>query len=86
MQCLQCSNSNQTNLAIKGIIGLEAMSKIADISGHEDQASNYSNIAKSYYGFWYEHGINKDADPKHSMLQYDNPESHGTSYHRNEFR
>ncbi|KAH8670727.1 hypothetical protein BGZ61DRAFT_521665 [Ilyonectria robusta] len=71
---------NQTNLAIKGIIGLEAMSKIAKMSGHDHQASNYSNIAKSYYQFWYEHGINNDADPKHSMLQYDNPDSHGLLY------
>ncbi|KAH6989708.1 hypothetical protein BKA56DRAFT_576247 [Ilyonectria sp. MPI-CAGE-AT-0026] len=71
---------NQTNLAIKGIIGLEAMSKIAKMSGHDHQASNYSNIAKSYYQFWYEHGINDDADPKHSMLQYDNPDSHGLLY------
>ncbi|KAF7557472.1 hypothetical protein G7Z17_g746 [Cylindrodendrum hubeiense] len=72
--------ANQTNLAIKGIIGLEAMSKIASMSGHEDQASNYSNISKSYYAFWYEHGVNKDADPKHSMLQYNNSRSHGLLY------
>ncbi|KAH7121856.1 hypothetical protein B0J13DRAFT_159154 [Dactylonectria estremocensis] len=72
--------ANQTNLAIKGIIGLEAMSKIATLSGHEDQASNYSETAKSYYEFWYEHGIDSEADPKHSLLQYDNTSSHGLLY------
>ncbi len=33
---------NQTNLAIKGIIGIKAMSKIADLLGDSSKSSNYS--------------------------------------------
>ena len=34
--------ANQTNLAIKGIVGIGAMAEIAKLLGDEDKASNYS--------------------------------------------
>ena len=36
------SLANQTNLAIKGIIGIKAMSEIASLVGDNARASNYS--------------------------------------------
>lgn len=33
---------NQTNLAIKGIVGIKAMSMIAELVGDTEKASNYS--------------------------------------------
>ena len=43
---------NQTNLAIKGIIGIEAMAQIANRTGHAADAINYSSIAHSYIEQW----------------------------------
>jgi hypothetical protein len=31
----------QTNLALKGIVGINAMSKIAEVAGHDADASYY---------------------------------------------
>jgi hypothetical protein len=31
----------QTNLALKGIVGINAMSKIAEVAGHESDASYF---------------------------------------------
>ncbi|POR32405.1 Uncharacterized protein TPAR_07390 [Tolypocladium paradoxum] len=72
--------ANQTNLAIKGIIGLEAMSRIADVTGHEDDREKYTEIAHEYLDFWSVHGINSKANPKHTVLQYDNADSYGLLY------
>lgn len=69
-------HSNQTNLAIKGIIALQAMSEVATRAGYEDESSNYSTLAKEYLEFWTDHGVNAEAG--HSMLQYDNKDSYGT--------
>ncbi|KAI0779898.1 DUF1793-domain-containing protein [Fomes fomentarius] len=39
---------NQTNLALKGVIGIKAMAQIADLLGKSDQSSKYNSIASSY--------------------------------------
>ncbi|KID76102.1 Glutaminase A [Metarhizium brunneum] len=70
--------ANQTNLAIKGIIALQAMSEVATRAGFEDESSKYSTLAKEYLEFWTEHGVNAEAG--HSMLQYDNKDSYGLLY------
>ena len=36
------SLANQTNLAIKGIVGIKAMSEIASLLGEEEKSQNYS--------------------------------------------
>jgi hypothetical protein len=74
----KCS-SNQTNLAIKGIIGLQAMSEVEKLLGNADGETKYGEIAAEYYEFWTQHGINKDASPPHTTLQYDTPDSYGLS-------
>ncbi|ATY65800.1 glutaminase GtaA [Cordyceps militaris] len=72
--------ANQTNLAIKGIIALEAMSEVATRAGHADQKQHYSDIAHAYYGFWSEHGINQAAATPHATLAYDDMDSYGLLY------
>ncbi|KAJ7853748.1 DUF1793-domain-containing protein [Mycena leptocephala] len=46
------SLANQTNLAIKGIVGLGAMAKIELLLGTSAQSANYSSIAASYVTQW----------------------------------
>ncbi|KAI1280140.1 hypothetical protein F5Y07DRAFT_356022 [Xylaria sp. FL0933] len=60
--------ANQTNLALKGIIGIKAMSGIAEIVGEESDAEHYSNIAEKYIGKWQEFGLSRDQT--HAKLAY----------------
>ncbi|PSS35457.1 hypothetical protein PHLCEN_2v1612 [Hermanssonia centrifuga] len=46
------SLANQTNLAIKGIVGIKAMSVIASLAGQAAKSSNYSSISASYVTQW----------------------------------
>lgn len=74
------SLANQTNLAIKGIIGLRAMADISDLTGHADDATKYLDTANSYIKQWQELGINSAADPPHTTLSYGDGASHGLLY------
>jgi hypothetical protein len=60
--------ANQTNLALKGIIGIKAMSEIADIVGEKDEAKSYRDTAASYIEKWQEYGISRDQT--HAKLAY----------------
>lgn len=71
---------NQTNLALKGIIGLEAMSQMAKLIGETADADNYTTIAHDYITKWEELGVNKVADPPHAILNYNNASTHGLLY------
>ncbi|KAK7061847.1 DUF1793-domain-containing protein [Favolaschia claudopus] len=44
--------ANQTNLAIKGIVGIGAMAEIESLLGNTAQSQNYSSIASSYVTQW----------------------------------
>ncbi|KAJ7904655.1 DUF1793-domain-containing protein [Mycena olivaceomarginata] len=44
--------ANQTNLAIKGIVGIGAMTQIEALLGNTAQSANYSSIAASYVTQW----------------------------------
>ncbi|KAK0481514.1 hypothetical protein IW261DRAFT_1334456 [Armillaria novae-zelandiae] len=46
------TNTNLTNLAIKGIIGIKAMSEISQALGRNQDAETYSNTAQSYVEQW----------------------------------
>ncbi|KAF2202398.1 glutaminase A [Delitschia confertaspora ATCC 74209] len=59
----------QTNLALKGIIGIKAMSELADILGKDDDAKNFRNISDTYITRWQELGISRDGS--HAKLAYD---------------
>lgn len=69
--------ANQTNLAIKGTIGIKAMSVIAGRLGKTAVASNYSSIASSYVP----QILNFATSPAgHLELSYNNPATWGLSY------
>lgn len=74
------SLANQTNLAIKGIIGLRAMADISRLAGQDEDAATYLATATSYIDQWQDLGINHAADPPHTVLSYNDPESHGLLY------
>ncbi|KAB8305035.1 hypothetical protein EYC80_004340 [Monilinia laxa] len=65
---------NQTNLALKGIIGIAAMAEIANLTSHSDVASNYSNIAKSYVDQWIDLAVIDNTTLPHTSLSYSNPD------------
>lgn len=64
------SLANQTNLAIKGIIGIEAMAQIANRTGNTADGVNYTNIAHSYVTQWQTLGTDTTATPPHTELNY----------------
>ncbi|KAH6664891.1 hypothetical protein B0J14DRAFT_238768 [Halenospora varia] len=72
--------SNQTNLALKGIIAIEAMATISKLTGNTADAANYSSIAKDYITKWQGFAVVKDASPPHTNLHYQDPTSHGLLY------
>ncbi|KAI0881842.1 glutaminase A [Annulohypoxylon maeteangense] len=74
------SLANQTNLGLKGIIGLRAMSEISSLTGNTDDASSYLNTATSYISQWQGFGLNTAADPPHATLSYGEADSHGLLY------
>jgi hypothetical protein len=69
--------ANQTNLALKGIIAIQAMSEIASKTGNTADAANYSDIAHSYIGQWQKMAVVTDANPPHTNLDYQDNSSHG---------
>lgn len=72
--------ANQTNLALKGIIGIEAMSQMSKLIGEEDDAKNFTTIAHEYIAKWQGYGINKNDSPNHSILTYNDASTHGLLY------
>lgn len=58
----------QTNLALKGIVGIKAMAEIASILGHEKDAKHYTSISERYIKKWQEFGISRDGT--HAKLAY----------------
>ncbi|KAI0744972.1 DUF1793-domain-containing protein [Earliella scabrosa] len=69
---------NQTNLAIKGIVGIKAMSQIAQLVGQDAMSSNYSSIADDYVEQWQTLAISGDGS--HLTLSYGDSNSWGLSY------
>ncbi|KAI0736168.1 hypothetical protein C8Q72DRAFT_241274 [Fomitopsis betulina] len=72
------SLANQTNLALKGIIGIKAMAEIAKLVGNSSAGSTYDSIASSYIDQWQTLGTTPDG--KHLTLQYGNSSSWGIAY------
>ncbi|KAI0854373.1 DUF1793-domain-containing protein [Daldinia vernicosa] len=60
--------ANQTNLALKGIIGIKAMSEIANVVGEKADSRWYSNVAEEYIDKWQDFGLSKDKT--HAKLAY----------------
>ncbi|KAI0312550.1 hypothetical protein OF83DRAFT_1031803, partial [Amylostereum chailletii] len=59
--------ANQTNLAIKGIIAIKAMSLIASLTGNTADITTYSNRSRDLYTQWKSHAL---ADDGHMLLAY----------------
>ena len=74
------SLANQTNLALKGMIGIQAMAVIANLTGHAADGANYTNIAQSYITQWQNLGVAHDANPPHTTLNYGANDTHGLLY------
>ncbi|TCD60187.1 hypothetical protein EIP91_010601 [Steccherinum ochraceum] len=72
------SLANQTNLAIKGIVGIKAMAEIASLTGDSAKSANYSSIAASYVTQW--QAFATSTTGKHLTLAYGNDSSWGLSY------
>lgn len=72
--------ANQTNLALKGIIGLEAMARMSLLINETADAANYTSIAHDYISKWEALGVNKAASPPHAILNYANDSTHGLLY------
>ncbi|KAI0638108.1 DUF1793-domain-containing protein [Trametes polyzona] len=72
------SLANQTNLAIKGIIGIKAMAEIANLVGDTARSSNYSSIAAAYVQQWQKFATASDGT--HLTLSYGNSASWGLAY------
>jgi len=72
--------ANQTNLALKGIIGLAAMSEMSRLANESADAQTYSSIAKDYMTKWQTLGLNTAANPPHATLTYNNMSTHGLLY------
>lgn len=68
----------QTNLALKGIIGIKAMSGLAAITGYEGDVKYYNNVSKVYIEKWEEYGISRDKT--HAKVSYDWYGSWTTTY------
>lgn len=59
----------QTNLALKGIIGIKAMSGIAAAIGKDVEEKHYKYIADDYVDKWTDFGLSRDKS--HAKLSYD---------------
>jgi hypothetical protein len=59
----------QTNLALKGIVGIKAFSELADLLDRPGDAKHYRNISETYVKKWEEYGFSRDGT--HAKLAYD---------------
>ncbi|KAK0255941.1 hypothetical protein B0A54_15820 [Friedmanniomyces endolithicus] len=59
----------QTNLALKGIVGIKAMSELAELMGEEGDAKYYRNVSEVYVKKWEEYGMSRDGG--RAKLAYD---------------
>ncbi|KAK0558195.1 hypothetical protein OC844_005346 [Tilletia horrida] len=70
--------SNQTDLAIKGIIGIAALGEIAALIGQDNDAAIYRNISQNYISAW--QYLATDQQKTHTKLVYQQDNSWGTLY------
>ncbi|EJF56480.1 hypothetical protein DICSQDRAFT_93645 [Dichomitus squalens LYAD-421 SS1] len=72
------SLANQTNLAIKGIVGIQAMAEIARLTNDMSKYTNYSTLAASYVQQWQNYAISSSGS--HLTLSYGDDASWGLTY------
>ncbi|KAH9171796.1 hypothetical protein EDB89DRAFT_2096462 [Lactarius sanguifluus] len=71
------TTNNQTNLAIKGIIAIEAMSKMSSVVKRTADADKYSNIAVRLYSQWRSLALDSD---QHLLAVYRQEDSWTLGY------
>lgn len=59
----------QTNLALKGTIGIKAFSEIADLLDRTGDAEEHRKISEKYIKHWQKRGLSRDGT--HAKLAYD---------------
>ena len=75
------SIDNQTNLALKGIIGIKAASQIADLIGKEDDSQSWNKTANDYLSSWLAVSQDKGTSlAPHLALAYGDNDSYGLMY------
>jgi hypothetical protein len=74
------SAANQTNLALKGIIAIEAMAQIASLTGDVEDSNHFSAVAHDYITQWQSLGVNDNAELPHTTFTYGNSSSSSLLY------
>ncbi|KAJ6258363.1 hypothetical protein Dda_6403 [Drechslerella dactyloides] len=70
--------ANQTNLALKGILGIKAMAELAGVVGNDKDEKHFSDVADEYIKTW--HSLALTRDKTHTKLAYHWQGSWGTLY------
>ncbi|MEU6853427.1 DUF5127 domain-containing protein [Actinacidiphila alni] len=70
--------AHSANLALKGILGIGAMSRIAAAAGNSADATRYRATARDYIGQWVTKA--QDTTPDHLKLAYDQPGTWSLKY------
>ncbi|CAL1707175.1 unnamed protein product [Somion occarium] len=70
--------SNTTNLAIKGIIGIKAMSEISKALNQVEDADRYANFASAFANTWL--SVASSSDGQHLLASYGNSASWAQIY------
>ncbi|KAM0789067.1 hypothetical protein ACM66B_003130 [Microbotryomycetes sp. NB124-2] len=74
--------SNQTNLAVKAIVGIGAMGKLAEATGKWVQSVHYKATAQAYVKEWMKLALTRGSAKSrpHAKLSYQDEDSHGLLY------
>lgn len=67
--------ANQTNLALKAILGIRAMGEIASVTGNTKDAKEFIKTSKEYMTKWEKYTF--DEDSTHAKLAYQLSDSWG---------
>jgi Domain of unknown function (DUF1793) len=70
--------ANQTNLALKAILGIRAMGDIAELTHNYKDAKQFLDISYKYMSQWETYAFEKNAT--HAKLAYQLPDSWGSLY------
>ncbi|WP_078901245.1 glutaminase family protein [Actinacidiphila yeochonensis] len=70
--------AHSANLALKGILAIGAMARVAELAGNTADASRYTSTAKSYISQWVAKA--QDTSGDHLKLAYDQPGTWSLKY------
>ena len=67
--------ANQTNLALKAILGIRAMADIATVTDHPRDAEEFLNVSEKYMSKWEKYAFEENGT--HAKLAYQLPDTWG---------